>query len=125
MSLYRRAVQHGALVRQKRKFIRRWLWYFNLSEEDHLNRMRNKLLVAKAEVTMYQRRIPQEEDRIKQIKDGLQIIGGTGVGPSYHDSFSFRTEPVRLFEKVTIGRKRADRPTGGKKPVVLAKLTTA
>lgn len=124
MSLYRRSIENGVLVRQKRKLLRRWLWYFNRSEEDHLNRMKNKLLIAKAECTMYQRRIPQEEDRIKKIKDGLMESGTGATSNPTRDSWTPRTEPVKLFENVKVGRPKKDRPDKPK-PTVLAKLTTA
>ena len=122
MSLYRRTKVESVLVTEKRKLLPRltgWRWVFNRSDEDYLIRMKNKLLLARAEVAMLSRRIPQEEERLKAIKDSLDLTGG--ISSPRRDAWRPRMEPTRLLEKVNVGRKKKDRPA---KPAhhTLAKL---
>lgn len=129
MSLYRKVIQDSTLIVQKRKMWPRpngWRWVFRWSEEDHLNRMKNKLLLAKHEVTTLQRRIPQEEDRLKKSKEALAAMGSDGAGSQRRDSWKPRREPVRLLEIVKVGRKAKDRPGYRKpEPIPLATIVTA
>ncbi len=80
------------------------------------------MLAIRAELAMLQRRIPQEEERVKKVKEGLSSSGG-GTSSPVRDSWKPRKEPVRLLEKVNIGRKKKDRPYE-RKPVTLAKIVT-
>lgn len=129
MSQYRRTLQDSALVMQKRKMLPRlngWRWVFRWSEEDRLNRMKNKLWLARQEVTMLQRRIPQEEDRLKKAKEALAAMGSNGVSSIRHDSWKPRREPVILLETIKVGRKAKDRPGYRKpEPIPLATIVTA
>lgn len=108
MSQYRLAVQNGMLVRQKRKLLRFWLWCFNRSEEDHLIKMKNELMMAREKVKILSRRIPKEEERLKKIRDTM-VASGEANGRSYRDAWTARKEPVRLLEPVNLARKKRDR----------------
>jgi hypothetical protein len=110
MSLYRKTVQDGSLIWEKRKLLPRltgWQWVFNRSDEDHLNKMKNELLKARAASAILTRRIPHEEDRLKKIKEGLEVTGMYST--PVRDAWRPRTEPIRLLEKVSVGRKKKDR----------------
>jgi hypothetical protein len=104
MSMYRLAIQNGTLVRQKRRFIRFWQWAFNRSEEDHLNRMKNRLVTLRQEQHMLMQMIPEHETRIKKLKE--KLAESNGVGPLFRDSFSVRREPVRLNKDVNLAQKK-------------------
>ena len=108
MSLYRKTVVDGILIRQKRNLIRFWIWTFNRSEEDYLIKMKNDLSKARAMVAQLSRRIPKEEDRLKQIKDGLATTGAPHSIVT-RDVWMRRKEPIRLIEDVKVGRKKAKR----------------
>jgi hypothetical protein len=116
MSMYRLAVQNGLLIRQKRRFLRFWQWAFNRSEEDHLIRMKNRLVALRQEQTMLLKMIPEWEDRIKKAKDQLNHTGGVGV--PYRDTFSLRREPVRLNKDVNLpGNKKPEKKATEQKPL--------
>lgn len=108
MSQYRKAVQGGVLVRQKRAFLRWWYWSFNRSEEDNLNRMKNELIRHREMAKLLARRIPQEEARLNKEKDSLKENEGSH-GMPYRDSWTRRKEPVRLLEDVKTARKKGKR----------------
>ena len=105
MSLYRLAVQNGVLVRQKRKFLRFWMWTFNRSEEDHIIRMKNRLHSIEQEKHQLLKMIPEHEKRAKDMKDRLSENSG-GVGVPYRDSWSARREPIRLNRDVKLAKKK-------------------
>lgn len=117
MSMYRLAVQNGVLVRQKRRFLRFWQWAFNRSEEDTLNRMKNRLVALRQEQTMLMKMIPEHEERMRKMKDQINNTGGAGV--PFRDTFSFRREPVRLNKDVKLpGNKKSDgKNNSGPKPL--------
>lgn len=104
MSLYRPAVQNGVLVRQKRKWLRFWMWVFNRSEEDHIIRMKNRLTAIEQEKHQLLKMIPEHEKRIEEAKKRLMENGGVGV--PYRDSWSARREPVRLNRDVKLAKKK-------------------
>jgi len=113
--MYRLAVQNGLLVRQKRGFIRFWMWFFNRSEEDHLIRMKNRLMTIRAEHTALMKMIPEHEERVKKAKDKLMDTGG--VGMPYRDSFTTRREPTRLNRDVKPPKKKPDKKPEQLKPL--------
>lgn len=117
MSMYRLAVQNGVLVRQKRRFIRFWQWAFNRSEEDHLNRMKNRLVTIRQEQHMLLQMIPEHEERIKKAKE--QLSNTNSIGAAYRDTFSVRREPIRLNKDVNLAKKKApDKKPSGPKPLM-------
>jgi hypothetical protein len=116
MSMYRLAVQNGQLIRQKRRFLRFWQWAFNRSEEDHLIRMKNRLVALRNEQNLLMKMIPEHEDRIKKIKEQISSTGGAGV--PYRDTFSLRREPARLNKDVKLPQGRPkDKKDSGPKPL--------
>ena len=109
MSLYRHTILNGTLIRVKRKLIRFWIWSFNRSEEDHLIRMKNRLTALRQEQSILMAAIPEEEDRIKKIKEALQDRGDN-TGPAFRDSWSGRIEPQRLKKDVKLsGKKKSNK----------------
>jgi hypothetical protein len=116
MSQYRKAVQDGVLVRQKRKLLRWWMWSFNRSEEDFLNTMKNRLQALRQEQALLMKMIPEHEKRIKDEKERIMNMGGNSV--PYRDSFSVRREPVRLKTDVKLPKKPdAKKKDSGPKPL--------
>ena len=129
MSRYARSIQNGVLVRVKQAAILRWRWYFNCSEEDQLNKMKNDLLKARQLVKDLSRRIPKAEDQLKKEKQALQDwmnSNGVNRGMPWRDSYRPRRNPVRLIEDTKTARKKSDRATGPpkRKPVPIAQITT-
>lgn len=94
MSLYRLAVRHGILIREKRNLIRWWMWKFNRSEEDYINRMKNNLQNARTTQAKLMKMIPEHEERLKKAKERISEDGNESK--PYRDSWSPRHEPVRL-----------------------------
>ncbi len=131
MSLYRRSISDNVLVWEKRKLLPRltgWRWVFNRSDEDYVNKMKNELAKARALVAVLQRRIPNEEDRIEAIVKGLRAVGVGATSTSQRDRWLPRRSPVRLLERIKVGRKKKDRLgfVGQPKPdpVELARIVT-
>ena len=123
MSKYRHTIHNGVLIRVKRKLLRWWIWSFNKSEEDHLNKMKNRLVLIRQEQALLTAAIPEEEDRIKKIKDALQDRGDR-YGPVITDSWSPRTEPVRLKKDIKLGKqKKKDERKPDKGPAPLFNIT--
>ncbi len=109
MSLYRLAVSSGLLIREKRKLLRWWIWSFNRSEENYLNKLKNRLTALRQEQSLLTAAIPEEEERIKKIKEYL-LERGDGIGPARRDKWSHRIEPVRLKKDTKLqGKKKKDK----------------
>jgi hypothetical protein len=130
MSLYRYTIQNGAMIRQKRGFLRWWIWIFNRSEEDEVNRLKNELVLARSKVKNLARLIPKKHAMLEARKKELRAFmdsSGKHYGPSWRDKFSPRREAVRLIEEVKVAKKKEPNQHGPPKPapVVLAQLTTA
>lgn len=110
MSLYRLAVHNGLLIREKRKLLRWWMWSFNRSEEDRLINMKNRLVTIRQEQSLLTAAIPEEEDRIKKIKENLREHGKDSTGPPRRDSWSPRREPAKLKKDVNLpGKKKKEK----------------
>lgn len=123
MSQYRFEIHNGVLYRFKRKLLRAWLWRFNRSEEDRLNKLKNKATGLKHQLAMVSQQIPFEEARINKIKDGLKSHGPRVM----NDVWSARTEPVILqLDRKTASKKSQRSPPARKKTpgVELAVITT-
>ena len=111
MSLYRLAVRNGLLVREKRKLLRFWMWSFNRSEEDYLNKLKNRLTQLRQEQSLLTQSIPEVEKRIKDAKESLLQRGDGGTGPVFRDSWTPRREPVLLKKDVKLAApKKKDPP---------------
>jgi len=124
MSQYRMSVWNGTLVRQKRRLFRFWMWAFNRSEEDYLNKMKNELRLNREKCKVLARRIPKEEDRLKLIKDGLTNSNSRHSEP-IRDSWTPRKEPVRLLEDVKVARPKSKRNDSTRKVKPLLHITPA
>lgn len=112
--MFRAAIQDGVLVTQRKSVLLPWRWVFNDSEEDHLNRMKNELMMSREKAKLLARRIPQETDRLKKKKDKLQE-NSNSLGVPYRDRWKARREPVRLIEDIkTARKKKKDRPLPAK-----------
>ena len=131
MSKTRLTVSEGKLVWVKRKLWPRlsgWLWVYHRSDEDYLTKMKNELIKARGLVTLLQRRIPPEEDRIKEKIKALNA--GSGEGPVQREYWWFRKRPVMLLENIKVGRKKKDREQlqreldRAKRPEVLAQVVS-
>ena len=124
MSQYRNTIQRGAMVREKRKFLRFWVWSFNRSEEDQLNRMKNQLVKHNDEVRRLRRQVAKKQIVIDDAKKVLNSQGGTS--PVTHGPWSFATRPVTLIEDL---KKRKKLPLAQRKKGpnegVIARLMTA
>ena len=129
MSLYRYTIQNGAMIRQKRGFMRFWIWIFNRSEEDELNRLKNEMVLARSKVKNLARLIPKKAAMLEARKKELRTFmdsSGKHYGPSWRDKYSPRREPIRLIEEVKVAKKKEPNAAASKPaPVVLAQLTTA
>lgn len=115
MSLYRKAVRHGILIREKRNLIRWWMWKFNRSEEDYINRMKNRLQACRAEQAKLMKIIPEHEDRLKKEKEKIAEDGNESK--PYRDSYSPRREPVRL--ELDLKKPKFKDPKPKKRPPLL------
>jgi hypothetical protein len=105
MSLYRIAVRNGTLIREKRNFLRFWMWKFNRSEEDHLIRLKNRLTSIRQEQAILTAAIPEEQERVKKTKEALLGHDG-GTGPPSRDGWTPRREPTRLKKDVKLSGKK-------------------
>jgi len=115
--MYRLTIQDGVLVNQRKSVLLPWRWAFNDSEEDHLNRMKNELMMAREKAKLLARRIPQETDRLKKKKDKLQENSGS-VGVPYRDRWRARRDPVRLIEDINTSRKKSKSKPLPAKPIL-------
>jgi len=119
MSLYRYAVRNGVLIREKRKLLRWWIWSFNRSEEDYINRMKNRLQACRAEQAVLMKKLPEHTERIGKVKDALSADGNESR--AYRDSWSARKEPVRLELDIKKPKKK-DKSDGKAQPTTLARI---
>jgi hypothetical protein len=115
--LYRRAIQDGVLVNQRRSVLLPWRWVYNDSEENHLNVMKNELTFAREKAKLLSRRIPQEEAALKKKKDKLQENSGS-VGQPYRDKWRPRRAQVRLQEDIKLARSKKKRDHIPRKGVI-------
>lgn len=124
ISLYRNEIRSGVLIRTKRSLLRVWNWTFNRSEEDYLTRLKNEYTIGMDKLKRLRRAIPQEEKRIKDVRDGLTDHGIGGVGQVFRDAWMPRKEPTRLVEQTSFQKKKgkqdSNRPP---RPAVMAELT--
>lgn len=114
---YRTAILNDALIRERRSLLLPWRWVFNRSEEDRLNRMKNRLVSLRQEQAALTKMIPEEEDRVKKAKDKLRE-NSDGRGPTVRDVWTPRREPVIL--QLNVGS-----PNNGKKKDKPPKKTPA
>jgi hypothetical protein len=117
--LYRTAILNDTLIRERRSVFMPWRWFFNRSEEDRLNRMRNRLVSLRQEQATLTKMIPEEEDRIKKAKDKLRD-NSDSRGPVVRDVWSPRREPVVLHQSISVGGsgKKKDKPPPKRKPLL-------
>lgn len=104
MSQYRKAVQDGVLVRQKRGLLRFWMWFYNRCEEDHLTKLKNRLVLVKDEMRRLQRAIPKVQAEVDAEKKRLLDMGGHNH--PYRDSWAPRRERVRLLEPGELKKRK-------------------
>ena len=116
--LYRTAIMNDTLIRIRRSVLMPWRWVFNRSEEDRLNRMKNRLVALRQEQASLMKMIPEEEERVKKAKDKLRE-NSNGMGPVIRDVWSPRREPVLLHQAVSVGGgKKKDKPAKRQAPIL-------
>ena len=122
MSQYRYEIHNGILIRAKRKLLRFWIWRFNRSEEDELNKLKNQMSKLKHQMSLIARRIPHEEARIRKIRDGLR----DRPGEIQNDIWSSRKEPIPLILEIKTAKKKGHRspPSNKSDDNVIAKIVT-
>lgn len=112
ISKYRLEFQNSALVRTKRRAIFAWLWSFNKSEEDELNKLKNQITALSDQLYRARRLLPKKEADLSARKAALEQYmrqGGTNHGPTWTDSWTPRRSPVQLKEPVPSAKKRSNK----------------
>ena len=97
MSKYR-IVNHptGLMVREKRKFLRFWVWAWNRSEEDVLFKLLNRRRSLDHELRQLQRTIPKMEQHLAARKKALTDMGGTS--PTWRSGWTVSRPAIPLRE---------------------------
>ena len=128
MSLYRKSLQDGVLVRRKRSLILWWRWMYNACLEDPLTKLRNDLFAANTIVRRCKYLIPRLEAQIKKEKDNLlryMLDHNTSGGAPWRDTWRPRTAPIqdKSLYQMQRDKKKAKQVKVREKPAVLAELT--
>ena len=128
MSLYRKSLQDGVLVRRKRSMIMFWRWMYNACLEDPLTKVRNELFLAQAVVRRCKYLIPRLEAALKKEKDNLlqyMLDHNTTGGAPWRDTWRPRTAPTqdKSLYHMQRAKKKNKQENQRRKPPVLAQIT--
>ena len=128
MSLYRKSLQDGVLVRRKRSLILWWRWMYNACLEDPLTKLRNDLFAANTIVRRCKYLIPRLEAQIKKEKDNLlryMLDHNTSGGAPWRDTWRPRMAPTpdKSLYHMQRAKKKDKQGNQRHKPHVLAQLT--
>jgi hypothetical protein len=124
---FRYAMLNGVMVKQSRSRIFPWVWYTVQSEEDEVNRLKNRITLARRQMMADKHALPKAEARLKARKDALtqwMHSNGTNSGPEWAEPRLFRRfrKPVELIEDIKSPRKKDDRSAKKYEPHEIARL---